>query len=118
MIRLVVLMAPLFVAGQALAAPPPDIDLDGPVHAWFERQRSVIGSWCCSVADGHILDPPDWRTSGGHYEVRIDQVWYDVPANSLRDPSGGPNPTGQAVVWWSRVGGEMVIHCFAPGNEL
>src|SRR6185437_5083490 len=118
MIRLVVLMVPLLVARQIPAAAPPDVDLNSPLHAWFERQHSVIGSWCCSVADGHILNASDWRTSGGHYEVRIDQVWYGVPAASLRDPSGGPNPTGQAVVWWSRFGDEVIIHCFAPGNEL
>src|ERR1700742_5103664 len=99
LIRLLVLGAPIVVARQTPAAPPPDIDLNSPVHAWFEHQHSVIGNWCCNVADGHILSASDWRISGGRYEVRIDQTWYDVPPTSLRDPSGGPNPTGQAIVW-------------------
>lgn len=116
--RLLVMVVPLVVARQTPAAPPPGVDLNSSIHIWFEHQHSVSGSWCCDVADGHILGASEWRVSGTHYEVLIDQIWYRVPATSLRDPSGGPNPTGQAVVWWSRVGDEMVIHCFAPGNEL
>jgi hypothetical protein len=36
----------------------------------------------------------------------------------MRDPNGGPNPTGHAVAWWVKTGREIVILCFAPGNEL
>jgi hypothetical protein len=54
--------------------------------------------------------------------LRIEGDWHapesDVPATSLRDPLGGPNPTGHAVVWWTQAGDEKVILCFAPGNEL
>jgi hypothetical protein len=116
--RLIVLLAPLFVARQTLAAPPPGTDLNSPIHTWFEHQHSIIGNWCCKVADGHILSASEWRRSAAHYEVRIDGVWYPVPPTSLRDPAGDPNPTGQAVVWWSRFEAEITIHCFAPGSEM
>jgi hypothetical protein len=56
----------LIVALPSLAAPPPGTDLDGALHAWFEHQHSIIGTWCCNVADGHILAASDWRTSGGY----------------------------------------------------
>jgi hypothetical protein len=55
----------LIVALPSLAAPPPGTDLDGALHAWFEHQHSIIGTWCCNVAGGHILAASDWRTSGG-----------------------------------------------------
>jgi hypothetical protein len=107
----------LLFALQCSAAPPPGADLDGPLHTWFEHQHSVTGAWCCKVADGHILAGSDWRSSGGHYEVWINRKWLMVPATSLRDPLGGPNPTGHAVVWWTQAGDETVILCFAPGTE-
>jgi hypothetical protein len=56
--------------------------------------------------------------SSDRYEVRINNIWLPVPATALRDPLGSPNPTGHAVVWWTRVSNETVILCFAPGNEL
>jgi hypothetical protein len=107
----------LLFALPCFAAPPPGADLDGPLHAWFEHQHSITGAWCCKVADGHILAESDWRAAGGHYEVWIDGTWRPVPATALRDSLGKPNPTGHAVVWWTRVGHETVILCFAPGTE-
>jgi hypothetical protein len=95
----------LLIAAPSLAAPPPDADLSSPFHTWFEHQHSVTGDWCCSLADGH-------------YEVWINRAWHTVPATALRDPHGGPNPTGRAIVWWSQVGDEIVIRCFAPGSEF
>jgi hypothetical protein len=94
------------------------VDPNSPTHAWFEHQRSVNGGWCCSTADGHVLAASDWRIVGDHYEIWIDGAWHSVPANSMRDPTGGPNPTGHAVAWWVKAGQEIVILCFAPGNEL
>ena len=52
------------------------------------------------------------------YEVWINHTWLTVPPTALRDPLGSPNPTGHAVVWWTQVGNETVILCFAPGSEL
>jgi hypothetical protein len=115
---MILLIAFLLIVAPSLAAPPPDADLNGPLHTWFEHQHSVTGDWCCSLADGHLLAETEWRASSGRYEVWINRAWHTVPATALRDPLGGPNPTGRAVVWWSQVGDEIVIHCFAPGNEF
>jgi hypothetical protein len=102
--------------GTAVAAPPPDAD--PALHDWFERQRSVSGAWCCDISDGHILSGDAWRSAGSSYEVQIDGRWYSVPDDTLRDPAGGPNPTHQAIVWYRKIGGRVVISCFAPGLEL
>lgn len=108
----------LLITLPCFAAPPSDAGPDGSLHVWFEHQHSITGAWCCNLADGHVIAESDWRTSDGHYEVKIEGNWHMVPASALRDPLGGPNPTGHAVVWWKQVGSDTVILCFAPGSEL
>ena len=101
----------------ARAAPPPTADPTGPLHTWFERQYAVNGAWCCNVSDGHMLADEDWRPQGDHYQVRIGGLWYLVPDSALRDPRGGPNPTGAAVIWYTMGALSGVrIYCFAPGT--
>jgi hypothetical protein len=104
-------------ASVAFAAPPPGTDLSSPLHYWFERQHSVIGAWCCDLSDGHILSDDDWRSNGKNYEVHINGTWYTVQDSALRDPSGGPNPTGKAIAWYTVVDGMVHLYCFAPGVE-
>ncbi len=108
----------LLLGGSGHAKPPPGADLGGDLHMWFERQHSTSGSWCCDIADGHILGDDDWRTAGASYEVRINGRWLAVPNDALRDPAGGPNPTGKAVVWYSPFGVPPKIYCFCPGWEM
>ena len=116
MTRLAVLIA-LFPV-MALAAPPPETDLNSSLHWWFERQHSIHGAWCCDLSDGHLLDDQDWRAVGAGYEVRIAGVWFPVAESAMRDPSGGENPTGHAIVWYTIPprGGAPTIYCFAPGT--
>jgi hypothetical protein len=95
------------------AAPPPDADPQR--HAWFERQHSIAGKWCCDVADGHVLDDSDWRATSEHYQVRLKGAWFVVPPDTLRDPSGGPNTIGRAIVWYVVTEAGVEIMCFAPG---
>jgi hypothetical protein len=106
----------LLIAIPCLAAPPPNADPR--LQPWFDHQHSVGGDWCCHVADGHILSESDWRASGDHYEVRINGIWHSIPNSAVRDPNGGPNPTGHAVAWWVGSGDELAIVCFAQGTEL
>jgi hypothetical protein len=113
--RVVALAAVMTGIAVACAAPPPNPD---PVlHQWFESQHSVAGAWCCNIADGYILADQDWRHAGDHYEARIDGIWYPIPPDALRDPHGGANPTGAAIVWYLRADDDLRIFCFAPGFE-
>jgi hypothetical protein len=91
---------------------------DMPNHSWFDRQHSIVGTWCCSLSDGHILEDDDWRATDGHYTARIQGVWYPIPDDALRDPAGGPNPTGKAIVWYLIIGPHVNVFCFAPGTML
>jgi hypothetical protein len=106
----------LLFAVPAYAAPPPDVHPASPRHAWFENQYSVSGAWCCNVSDGHILDDTEWRQGAAGYEVRINKAWKPVPSDAMRDPKGGPNETGKAVVWYTSGLDGPRIYCFCPGT--
>jgi len=97
-------------------------DLDGryagsPLKSWFESLRSRKGP-CCSDADGTALSDVDWEMTAGHYRVRIEGQWWDVPEEAVISE---PNRAGRTMVWpiyyreldkWLRV----EIRCFLPGS--
>lgn len=97
-------------------------DLDGryansPLKSWFESLRSRKGP-CCSDADGTALSDVDWDMTAGHYRVRIEGQWWDVPEDAVITE---PNRAGRTMVWpiyyreldrWLHV----EIRCFLPGS--
>jgi hypothetical protein len=94
-------------------------DLDGryaaqnpELHRWFESLRSAKGP-CCSDADGSAVSDVDWETAGGHYRVRIDGEWIDVPDEAVITE---PNRIGRTMVWPIRGYLGMTIRCFMPGS--
>lgn len=107
----------LWLLSQSAAFPAPPSNPDPVLHEWFDRQRSVRGILCCSIADGHILSDEEWRINGAFYEVYIRGEWHRVLPSQLRDTAGGPNPTGRAIVWYT-IRDRVIIYCFAPGTEL
>lgn len=63
-----------------------------------------------------------WRSSEGHYQVRLDGRWIDVPDDAVVK---GPNLAGRAMVWpmhgsfsangtFESLDG-ITIRCFMPG---
>jgi hypothetical protein len=93
-------------------------DLDGryansPLHEWFNQLKSGKGL-CCSFADGATVEDPDWNISDGHYRVRIDANWYDVPDDAVIVE---PNRLGKTMVWPFYSDGKLLyIRCFMPGD--
>jgi len=94
-------------------------DLDGryaaqnpELHQWFESLRSGKGP-CCSDADGNAVSDVDWETAGGHYRVRLDGVWLDVPDEAVITE---PNRIGRTMVWPIRGYLGTSIRCFMPGS--
>jgi len=97
-------------------------DLDGryansPLKGWFESLRSGKGP-CCSDADGSALSDVDWEANGGHYRVRIESQWWDVPDEAVIKE---PNRDGRTMVWpvYERTLGaplRLEIRCFMPGT--
>jgi hypothetical protein len=94
-------------------------DLDGryagsPLKPWFDHLSSKRGL-CCSDADGTALSDVDWETKDGHYRVRLNDTWIDVPDDAVITE---PNRAGRTMVWPEVYYNGMltVIRCFMPGS--
>src|SRR5207253_4894122 len=77
----------ILVFGLSIIAAPAR-DLDGryaasPLKPWFESLQSKRGVACCADADGNVLLDSDWKSSGGHYAVRIEGEWIAVPDEAV-----------------------------------
>jgi hypothetical protein len=87
------------------------------MKAWFDALKSERGP-CCSDADGTVVSDVDWDTKDGHYRVRLDGEWIDVPDDALITE---PNRAGRTMVWPmpSRFEGDAItIRCFMPGSLI
>ncbi|WP_284419307.1 MULTISPECIES: hypothetical protein [unclassified Bradyrhizobium] len=82
------------------------------MKAWFDGLRSGKGP-CCSDADGSAVSDVDWETKGGHYRVRIEGEWLDVPDEAVITE---PNRVGRTMVWPMRGYQGLSIRCFMPGS--
>jgi hypothetical protein len=83
---------------------------------WFDDLKSEIGS-CCADADGTALSDVDWESKNGHYRVRLNGQWIDVPDNALVT---APNLTGRTMVWpMPQYEFDTIrIRCFLPGPMI
>jgi hypothetical protein len=67
---------------------------NSPLKPWFDGLSSKGGGACCSNADGKVLTDVDWDTKDGHYRVRLDGQWIDVPNDTVIT-----EPIGPAAPW-------------------
>jgi hypothetical protein len=79
---------------------------------WFDHLQSSKGL-CCSDADGFAISDPDWESHDGHYRVRLDGEWIDVPDDAVITE---PNRAGRTMVWPIRGTLGVSIRCFMPGS--
>jgi hypothetical protein len=82
------------------------------IKAWFDGLKSGKGP-CCSDADGAAVSDVDWESSHGHYRVRIEGEWIDVPEEAVITE---PNRVGRTMVWPIRGYLGLTIRCFMPGS--
>ncbi|MET4210862.1 hypothetical protein ABIB95_005699 [Bradyrhizobium sp. LA2.1] len=82
------------------------------LHGWYESLHSGKGP-CCDGSDAKHVDDVDWETKDGHYRVRIDGEWVDVPNDAVVD---GPNRAGRTMVWPYYLNGHATVRCFMPGS--
>lgn len=89
------------------------------IRQWYKMQRAPSGVPCCDVADGYSVE---FDIRDGAYWVKIEGKWVTVPPEAVIVDS--KNPTGGAVVWYVRTGGDPTapdptkdyfIRCFVPG---
>jgi hypothetical protein len=82
------------------------------LNGWYESLRSGKGP-CCDGSDAKRVDDADWESRDGHYRVRIDGEWVDVPREAVVD---GPNRAGRTMVWPYYEAGHPKARCFMPGS--
>ena len=104
--RLVLIL--LQLSTPALAHDPSRPELND----WFNKLQSGRGL-CCSIADGFAVSDVDWESKDGHYRVRLENIWIDVPDDALITV---PNRVGRTMVWPLRFDGQILIRCFMPGS--
>ena len=85
---------------------------NSPLKSWFDNLKSSKGL-CCSVADGYAVADPDWESKDGHYRVRIDGEWINVPDDAVITE---PNRAGRTMVWPIKGSLGTTIRCFLPGS--
>ena len=83
-----------------------------PLKPWFDGLRSGKGL-CCSDADGFAVSDPDWESKDGHYRVRVENEWVDVPDDAVITE---PNRYGRTMVWPTKGTLGTSIRCFMPGT--
>ena len=104
----------LLVAGSASVKAHDDGRYaNSPLKPWFDSLRSKAGGACCSNADGMTLADVDWDTRDGHYRVRLEGEWVDVPDDTVITE---PNRAGRTIVWPYYVNGHALVRCFLPGT--
>src|SRR5438477_5890723 len=81
------------------------------LKAWFDGLKSGKGP-CCSDADGTAVSDVDWESKSGHYRVRLDGEWIDVPDDAVITE---PNRVGRTMVWPIRGYLGVGVRCFMPG---
>jgi hypothetical protein len=85
---------------------------NSPLKQWFDSLRSAKGP-CCSDADGSAVSDVDWESKDGHYRVRLEGEWVDVPDEAVISE---PNRIGRTMVWPIRGYMGLTIRCFLPGS--
>lgn len=87
---------------------------DSPLKPWFDSLRSHLGP-CCSDADGVAVADPDWESHNGHYRVRLEGQWVEVPDEAVITE---PNLAGRTMVWPVKTAFGISICCFMPGSMI
>src|SRR6476646_8872722 len=82
------------------------------LNAWFNKLAPGMGL-CWSFADGFAVSDVDGESKEGHYRVRLENNWIDVPDDALITE---PNRAGRTMVWPMRFDGQIYIRCFMPGS--
>ena len=108
---LALMVSAAVVAGSALARDDGRY-ANSPLKRWFDSLKSGKGP-CCSDADGAVVADVDWESNDGHYRVRLEGQWIDVPDDAVITE---PNQAGRTMVWPVRDSRGISIRCFLPGS--
>jgi hypothetical protein len=111
-LRTIAVAVPVLLAAGLAFARDDGRYANSPLKPWFDSLRSSRGL-CCSDADGLAISDPDWDSKDGHFRVRLDGEWIDVPDDAVIKE---PNRAGRTMVWPLRGSLGTSIRCFLPGS--
>jgi hypothetical protein len=112
---LTLVLLSLFCVGASLARDDGRYANTNPeIKKWFDSLTSGRGP-CCSDADGFAVSDVDWESKNGHYRVRLEGQWHDVPDDAVITV---PNKVGRTMVWPIKYPDVIVIRCFMPGPMI
>ena len=84
------------------------------LNAWLMGLRNKNTVPCCDGSDALRIEDADWESHGGHYRVRLEGSWVDVPDDAVVTE---PNKAGVTLVWPWRVNGRLDhVRCFMPAT--
>src|SRR5258708_34493099 len=55
---------------------------NSPLKPWFDHLASGKGL-SCPMEDGESAADPAWESKAGHYRVRLEENWFDLPAGAV-----------------------------------
>jgi hypothetical protein len=67
------------------------------------------------VRGRHGITDVDWESHEGHYRVRLDNEWIDVPNDAVITE---PNRAGRTMDWPMKSPLGTSIRCFMPGSMM
>ncbi len=109
----IIALAILFVALAWSYAYPHD-RAHPELDSWFMRLQSKNKVSCCEGSDATRVEDADWDSKDGHYRVRLEGEWVDVPDEAVIEE---PNKAGVVLVWPWRVNGKLDhVRCFLPAS--
>lgn len=107
---LVVTLGLLFLCSRAHAHDHTRPDL----KSWFLTLHNKKDVPCCDGSDATRLSDVDWESRDGHYRVKLEGEWVDVPDEAVIEQ---PNMSGPTLVWPYYLNGAMRgVRCFLPGS--
>lgn len=109
------LITMIIVLGHLLLRSAAAHDIERPdLDDWYHGLHSDAGNWCCEGKEAIHLADIDWESKDGHYRVRVDGQWWDVPEGAVISK---PNRDGRPLVWMNGgYGGFTGPRCFMPGS--
>jgi hypothetical protein len=111
-LRIILVAVPALLATGLVSARDDGRYANSPLKPWFDSLRSGRGL-CCSDADGVAVSDPDWDSKNGHFRVRLDGEWIDVPDEAVIKE---PNRAGRTMVWPIKGALGTSVRCFLPGS--
>lgn len=103
-----------FILACAWSYAHPHDRLHPELDQWFMGLTNKVKTPCCDGSEAMRMEDVDWESRDGHYRVKLEGEWVDVPDNAVVQE---PNRLGPTLVWpWRRNGKLDQVRCFLPGS--